>query len=201
MSQSQRIFVGPGHVFVGDPTSASSMVHLGPTETITFNPGVQTTGVQTALTGDSYEANSVYSMPPSPELQCELYDASLRVLQQYVLGANKQTEDTHEAQGFGGEIKLVELPTVCVIHESEKHLGADAPSAIWIPAALITGLSGFTWNRMQANSNAGNAYTVTFRAARRRQDQGDAAITPSCQYAFMGSPAAIGLNWSLPSIA
>lgn len=196
---------GPAHLFIGDPTEANGtgMHDCGPTESATFDAGISMTGVQTAFTGDAYEAEGVYSLPPNPTLSVELYDNALENLEAFFLASSleKKTGPDAEALGLGGEIKLIaKLPTVCIVPASERAQGAYAKGAIWLPGALIVNVSGFQHGRLTAGSNAASPFTVEFSSARRRVDQDGEPIPVSAQFGFIGQPAAFDLEWTLPAV-
>lgn len=196
---SKSFFVGPARLFIGDPTQTdgAGMTPLGDTETVTFNPGIAMTGVTTAQTHDAYDADGIYTLPPNPNVQAELYESDLDKMLALVLGGeNIGTSGI----GFGGPIeKVASVPTLAVIPEFELSQGEEAPHGIWIPAAVVEDLSGIVYNRMTSGGNSGNTYSVTFRAARRLKDQGDTDIPTKAQFAFMGTMTDLGLTWSLPS--
>lgn len=191
--------VGPASVLYGDPTVAGGMIDLGDIEDVSFNPGISSTGVSTAQTHDAYDAEGIYALPPNPTASANLYDHAQAKLEKLILGGEVFTGAGSEtALGFGGPIELVSVGTLFLLPTFEKDLGVDAPNGIWIPAAAIENLQGFTYNRLQSGGNSGNTYSVEFKGARRAEDQAGNPIPAKAQFAFIGAPSAVGLTaWTL----
>jgi hypothetical protein len=188
---------GPGHLFIGaDPTT---LTHCGPTESITFDANVQSTGVQTAFTGDAYDADGIFALPPSPTCSVELYDNTVETLLQFFIGSSVMTGiGDQKALGLGGKIQKITPPVVAIIPQSEIDLGIDAPSGVWLPGAMVSNVSGMQHGRLTANSNAAAPFTVQFSAAKRREIGGE-AIPENFQFGWIGAVGALGLTatWAL----
>lgn len=190
--------IGPAVLCIGDPTG--TMNKINETEEVNVDIGVQNSFVTTATTAGAPVSSGVYTLPPNPTVQVQLNDADLDQIEHLIPAGKKFTSGSDEAFGFGGDIKTLALDTVALIPVFEKSQGENAPHGIWLPAAFIEGFSNLLFNRMQANASSNNAYQVTIRAARRKQDQGSNAISTEAQYGFIGEPSALGLTWSLPTL-
>jgi hypothetical protein len=197
--------VGPCSILfgAGDTADGSTMINLGDIETVTFDPGIASTGVTTAQTHDAYDASGIYALPPNPTVQAELYDHSIDMLAELVLGG----EMTAQTLGLGGPIEKVAVKTLCLVPTFEKDQGAAAPNAIWLPAAMVENLSGIVFNRMQNGGNSGSTYSVSFKGARAKTVNhwnGTAsesiAVPEKAQFAFIGDPTAYGITWNIPAL-
>ena len=202
--------VGPCSVLYGNPATAdgAGMTNLGDIEQVSFNPGIASTGVTTAQTHDAYDADGIYALPPNPTAEASLYNHAASILEKLVMGGEVFTgAGTETALGFGGPIEKVAVATLALIPTFEKDLGAAAPNGIWIPAAMIENLQGFVYNRMSSGGNSGQTFSVTFKGARRATAQSwdgtaavDVALPSKAQFAFIGDPKAVGLDWTVPAL-
>jgi len=200
---AKSVALGAAHILIGDPTQAAGagMVHLGSMESVTFNPGISLMGLSDAFTGDGLIADAVYALPAAATVTAELYEIQVEKIKELVLGGKEETSDTEptsKAFGFGGAFTPVELPSLCIIPDFDYAAGVDSQYGIWLPAVAPSSLGDIVFGRVADNANS---YTVEFRGARRAKDQAGEDIPVEFRVAFMGSPKALGLTWSLPDLA
>lgn len=184
---AQALGIGPAHILIstGDPTSASNWIDLGSMESVSFDPGVQMTGVQDAFSGDAYDSESIYSVAPTPQVTAELYDHAIEKIAAMVSGG----ETKGGAFGFGQSgLSEVTAPMLAVIPSFEAEDGAEAEHGIWLPAVSLESLASIVYNRPTPGGNSANSYTATFRGARCRKLNG-VDLPAKFQFAWIGDPS------------
>lgn len=206
---------GPAYLFAGDPNSEETFFNLGEMETTSFDPGIKSTGITTALSGDAMDSEGLYTMPPAPQIQGELFDQALTNLANIMVGLSVH-DGSNGVLGLGGAIRKLdasEVKTVAMIpvDEYEAYVAAVAdgdgatqvplpPNGIWLPAYTVS-LNGFENGRITEGSNPAKPFSVTFAGARRKQDQASNPIATDMQWGFIGDPtkATPALPWVLPT--
>ena len=205
---ADSFIIGPGYAWMGDPTQANGagMTQLAEIGTFTLDVGVSSSFATSPINGGAPDAAGIYTMPPDASAQLSFNKLGIDSLNLLVHGAEKFTQTSDEALGFGGPIELVTPDTFVFIPAFEANANSATPHnssiAFWMPAAFISELSGFEYNAMQRNAASNNSFRATLRSARRTTDQAAQALPTKAQYIFFGKVAALNLTtaWTLPAL-
>ena len=190
--------LGPGRIYVGDPTTADGMVSLGDHENVSFSPNFSVVFSNTANTGDLPLPESLRARPAAPSFSVELYDQSIKNLQALLAGqvetvTSGTDPDIIEAMVARADTKTLEPFTTCFIPEAEVDQGVAAPHAIWIPSSFVQNVGElFSYGRLSEGEN-NNPFSAEITATRPAESLSTDATM------IYGDPSAEGLSWMSPA--
>ena len=196
--------VGPAHLLIGDPTTASGadMYQLGLVRDVGFDAGIRSAWTSNDDIGGAPVSDGIYTLASQPEVQADLSEAGVAQLTEIILGATVTTGNTDDVLGLPDSFASVaesDVPTLCLLPSQQDGDGESAANAIWLPAVAIQGVDGLSFGRVE-EGEIDQPYNTSFQSAYRDTDQGATAIPAGNRLGFMGPPAELGLSWSLPTI-
>ena len=205
MAENKR--VGPCHVFIGDPTTASGadMQYMGYTRgEVTVNLQIGVSMGRVDQLGQTPQADSIYTIGPRPVASLPLIDEEKVKLEKVLPGATV----TGSALGFGSGFSKIadgDIDTLALIPVDETDQGTngiDAPNAIWFPAVIATDFGQLVFN-LPEGDDAFNPHEVQVASLFRESDQGSNNIDDEARAGFIGSPNEFtdlaSAGWSLPA--
>jgi hypothetical protein len=194
-------------VLGSNPTTAlgAGMNKIASTQTTGINNGIREAFVSTAALGGVPLADGRFALAAQPEVQSQFLDGDLAILKLLIQGSTLQAAVnplTVPTLGLGDTFKAIDSTrqlTVGFIPAQQAALGIDAPNALWLPDAGISGLDGFSFGEV-APGRIQNPYNVRFTAGYREKDQGNVTIPAGFRTGFWGPPKNLGLTWSIPAL-
>ena len=198
-----ELALGPGRVFVGDPTQANGagMTDVGDHEDITFAPNLSSAYATSANSGDQPLPGSMRNRPTMANFSAGLLDVSNEALlaslathiEELSVDTDTDADGTMDVFAIAPKDLVGKLNpyTLAFIPEAELDQLAAAPHGIWLSAAYPQDVGDLLqYGRLSDGDNAA-PYPCTWNAA---LPEGLNTDKPW----FRGDPAALGLTWSLP---
>jgi len=160
-------------------------------------------GLQLAWQTDAFTtarlASGIINMPAEPKLQCEVTDAELATLVEFILEGSVTASPTDgDVFGLPDAVSFVaaaSIPVIGFIPLAQAASGATAPNAIWFPKGYIENLSDLRYQRIEAGSDAMQTYTVSIVGL-----LDDGTIGTGFRSGFIGTPATTGETYTLPTL-
>ena len=192
--------VGPGYLVLNSGTLTTS----GDWVAIKALSANYDSGIQTAWTTDAFTtarlASGVINMPAEPKLTCEIVDADLTTLVEFFLGASVTlSPSTGNVFGLPDAVSFLaatSIPTIGFIPLAQAGSGASAANAIWFPKGYCDNLSEIKYQRIEAEADAMQTYTVSIMGL-----LDDGTIASGFRTGFIGVPATTGQTYTLPTLA
>lgn len=191
--------VGPGYLVLTTGTASSS----GNWTAIKALSANFDAGLQLAWQTDAFTtarlASGIINMPAEPRLQCEITDADLTTLVEFILEGSVTTSPTDgNVLGLPDAVSFVSsgnIPIIGFIPLAQASSGAAAANGIWFPAGYIENLSDIRYQRIEAGGDAMQTYTVQIAGL-----LDDVTIATGFRSGFIGSPATTGETYTLPTL-
>jgi len=192
--------VGPGYLVLTTGTTATSSNWTA----IKAMSANYDSGLQTAWQSDAFTtarlASGLINMPAEPKLQCEIVDAELTTLVEFMLGTSVTlSPTTGNVLGLPDSVSFIAaagVPVIGFIPLAQAGSGASAANGIWFPAGYIENWNDLRYQRIESGGDAMNPYTVQIAGL-----LDDTTISAGYRSGFIGVPATAGVTYTLPTLS
>lgn len=192
--------VGPGYIVLTTGTTATSSNWTAiKAMSASYDSGLNLSWQTDAFT-TARLASGLINMPAEPKLQCEIVDAELTTLVEFMLGTSVTLSPTGgDVLGLPDSVTFITAATVPVIGFiplAQAGDGEAAANGIWFPAGYIENWNDLRYQRIEAGGDAMNPYTVQIAGL-----LDDATIASGYRSGFIGVPATTGQTYTLPTLS
>ncbi len=192
--------VGPGYlVLTTGVTATSSNWTAIKCMSATYDSGVQLSWQTDAFT-TARLASGLINMPAEPRLQCEIIDAGLETLVEFMLGTTITASPTDgDVLGLPDSVTFLAasaIPKIGFIPLAQAGSGSAAVNGIWFPKGYIENWNDLRHQRVEAGGDAMNPYTVQIAGL-----LDDGTIATGYRSGFIGVPKTTGETYTLPTLS
>jgi hypothetical protein len=192
--------IGPGYlVLTTGTTSTSSNWTAIKAQSATYDSGLQLSWQTDAFT-TARLASGLINMPAEPRLQCEIIDADLTTLVEFMLESSVTLSPTDgDVLGLPDSVSFIaaaSVPVIGFIPLAQAASGSAAANGIWFPKGYIENWNDLRYQRIDAGGDATNPYTVSVMGL-----LDDVTIATGYRTGFIGSAATTGETYTLPTLS
>ena len=192
--------IGPGYLVLTTGTTATSSNWTAiKAQSATYDSGLQLSWQTDAFTGARL-ASGLINMPAEPRLQCEIVDADLTTLVEFMLESSVTLSPTDgDVLGLPDSVSFIasaNVPVIGFIPLAQAASGSSAANGIWFPKGYIENWNDLRYQRIDAGGDATNPYTVAVAGL-----LDDVTIATGYRTGFIGSATTTGETYTLPTLS